>query len=583
VTWPKRRWVLREPNPACLMDLQVASRSWKTPLSLLLANLLVNRGLDSPERAATFLSPSLRTGLRSPLLFPDMERATERILRARTRKERVCIYGDYDVDGVTGSSQLLLFLREIGMDPDLYIPHRTREGYGLNAQAIKTIAERGAKVMITADCGATAHAEVTQAKSLDIDVIICDHHHVPEQRPPAYAVLNPMEPACPFSFSGLSGAGVVFYLLMGLRMRMREQGQTQVPDLRRYLDLVTLGTVADLVPLVEENRVLVSYGLKEIERGQRIGIRALKEVSGEAEVSSSYIGFRLGPRINAGGRLAEAQKAVELLTTTDFSRARELAADLDQENRARQGIEEKILNQAIEAVESWSDFADRRSIVLASAEWHPGVIGIVASRLVERFHRPTFLIAIDGPKGKGSGRSPKVFHLYEGLKACAEFLEGYGGHRQAAGLSIQAQRVEAFALHFEATARTCLKAEDLIPETEVDAELDLSALNGETLAEIRRLEPYGQGNPEPIFLAQRTQVMSARIVGGNSLLGKPGHLKLLLRSSQGGRPVDAIGFGMADAPVIQGGKINLLYTPEVNVWNGNASLQLRLKDLQISH
>ena len=225
----------------------------------------MNRGLDSPERAATFLSPSLRTGLRSPLLFPDMGRATERILRARAQGERVCIYGDYDVDGVTGSSQLLLFLREIGMAPDLYIPHRTREGYGLNIQAVKTIAERGTTVMVTADCGATAHAEIALAKSLSIDVIVCDHHHVPEQRPPAYAVLNPMEPACPFSFSGLSGAGVVFYLLMGLRMRMREQGQEHVPDLRRYLDLVTLGTVADLVPLVEENRVMVSYGLKEIE------------------------------------------------------------------------------------------------------------------------------------------------------------------------------------------------------------------------------------------------------------------------------------------------------------------------------
>lgn len=583
MTWPKRRWVLRKADSACLEMLRAASRSWSPPLSSLLATLLMNRGLDSPEKAAVFLTPSLRAGLRSPLLFPDMERATERILRARARKERVCIYGDYDVDGVTGSSQLLLFLREIGMDPDLYIPHRTREGYGLNVQAVRTIAERGVTVMVTADCGATAHAEITLAQELGIDVIICDHHHVPEQRPPAYAVLNPMEPACPFSFSGLSGAGVVFYLLMGLRMRMREQGHAQVPDLRRYLDLVTLGTVADLVPLVEENRVMVSYGLKEIERGQRVGVRALKEVSGEAEVSSSYIGFRLGPRINAGGRLAEAQKAVELLTTTDLTRARELAADLDQENRARQEIEEKILNQAIAAVGSWSDLAERRSIVLASDEWHPGVIGIVASRLVERFHRPTFLIAIDGAKGKGSGRSPKVFHLYEGLKACAEFLDGYGGHRQAAGLSMQASRVEAFAAQFETTARARLRAEDLIPETEVDAELDLAELNGETLAEIRRLEPYGQGNPEPILLAQRTQVMSARIVGSNPLLGKPGHLKLLLRSPQGGRPIDAIGFGMADAPVVQGERIDLLYTPEVHVWNGNASLQLRLKDLQISY
>jgi len=582
VTVPARRWLIRTPDPARVETLLASPPARALSLSPLLACLLINRGLDTPEKAAVFLSPSLREGLRSPLLFPDMSRATERLLHARAHGERVCVYGDYDVDGVTGSSQLLLFLRELGMQPDLYIPHRTREGYGLNSQAVKLIAERGTKVMVTADCGATAHTEISLAQSLGIDVIVCDHHHVPEQRPPAYAVLNPMEKECAFSFTGLSGAGVVFYLLMGLRMRLREQGEEQVPDLRRYLDLVTLGTVADLVPLVEENRVLVTYGLREIARSQRPGIRALKEVSGDAEVSSSYIGFRLGPRLNAGGRLAEAQKAVELLTTTDGERARVLAADLDQENRARQGIEEKILNQAVAMVSAWPDLAERRSIVLASAEWHPGVIGIVASRLVERFNRPTFLIALDGSKGKGSGRSPKTFHLYEGLKACAELLEGYGGHRQAAGLSIKAELVTVLAERFETVAQERLSAEDLVPVTEVDTELDLAQLDAQTMAEVRRLEPYGQGNPEPIFLAHEAQVMGVRTVGGNPLFGKTGHLKLVLRSPRGGHPVDAIGFGMGNLPVAQGGRINILYTPEINVWNGAASLQLRLRDLRIA-
>ena len=390
-----------------------------------------------------------------------------------------------------------------------------------------------------------------------------------------------MEKDCAFSFTGLSGAGVVFYLLMGLRMRLREQGMDPVPDLRRYLDLVTLGTVADLVPLVEENRVLVTHGLKAIDRGQRLGIRALKEVSGQAEVSSSYIGFRLGPRLNAGGRLAEAQKAVELLTTEDEERARILAADLDEENRARQGIEEKILNQAVEQVESWPDLAERRSIVLASDEWHAGVIGIVASRLVERFVRPTFLIAIDGTKGKGSGRSPKVFHLYEGLKACSDVLDGYGGHRQAAGLSIQSDRIPAFAEKFETAARACLSAEDLVAEIEVDDEVDLGMMNAQTMDEVRLLEPYGQGNPEPVFLARAAEVVSSRVVGAKPLLGKPGHLKLALRSAQGGRVLDAIGFGLGDWPLKPRARINMLYTPEINVWNGNASLQLRLRDLRI--
>lgn len=576
-----RRWVMRSPDPARVATLCAPAQSDSAPVSPFLARLLVNRGIDTPEKAAVFLSPSLRTGLRSPLLFPDMDRATERILRARARGEQVYVYGDYDVDGVTGSSQLLLFLREIGMQPGLYIPHRTREGYGLNVQAMKQIAECGAKVLVTADCGATAHAEVSLAQSLGIDVIICDHHHVPEQRPPAYAVLNPMEKECAFSFTGLSGAGVVFYLLMGLRMRLREQGYEQSPDLRRYLDLVTLGTVADLVPLVEENRVLVTHGLKEIERGQRVGIRALKEVSGQAEVSSSYIGFRLGPRLNAGGRLAEAQKAVELLTTTDEERARTLAEDLDGENRARQGIEEKILDQAVAMVESWPDLAERCSIVLASEEWHPGVIGIVAARLVERFYRPTFLIAIDGKKGKGSGRSPKTFHLYECINACGDLLDGYGGHRQAAGLAIQTDRIPLLAEQFEFVVRTRLKAGDLIPEIEVDDELDLTAIDAGTMDEVRQLEPYGQGNPEPIFLACGIEVVALRIVGGKPLLGKPGHLKLALRSPRGGRPLDAIGFGMGHLPVVKGTRLDILYTPEINTWNGHASLQLRLRDLKM--
>lgn len=573
-----RRWVMRTPEQSCIDSLLHQTH---VRLSPLLARLLVNRGIDTLEKAAAFLSPSLRTGLRSPLFFSDMERATERLLRARARSERVCIYGDYDVDGVTGSAQLLLFLRELGMEPDLYIPHRTREGYGLNVQAVRLLAERETKVLITVDCGASAHPEISLAQGLGMDVIVCDHHHVPAERPPAYAVLNPMEPGCAFSFTGLSGAGVVFYLLMGLRMRLREQGQEPFPDLRHYLDLVTLGTVADLVPLVEENRVLVTHGLREIARGQRPGVCALKEVSGDAEVSSSYIGFRLGPRLNAGGRLAEAQKAVELLTTTDMARARALAADLDQENRARQAIEEKILNQAITRIESWPGLAERRSIVLASTEWHPGVIGIVASRLVERFHRPTILIALTGETGRGSGRSPQMFHLYEGLKACADLLDGYGGHRQAAGLSIRPDRIPALVERFEAIAEAQLTAEDLIPVIEVDAELDLTLLDGQMLDEVRRLEPYGQGNPEPVFLARDAEVVSLRVVGGNPGRGKPGHLKLTLRSSRGGRPIDAIGFGMAALPVSQGQRVDVLYTPGINLWNGNASLQLRLRDLKI--
>ena len=574
----EKRWHLRSADPRRIQDLIESTQP--EPLSPVTARLLVNRGIDTADKAATFLSPTLRTGLRSPMLFPDMRRATDRLLDARERGDRVCIWGDYDVDGVTGSSQLLLFLREIGMDPRLYIPHRTREGYGLNTPAIEQLAGEGTRVLVTADCGATSHREIARAQQLGIDVIVCDHHHVPEEKLPAYAVLNPMEAGCPFSFSGLSGAGVTFYLLMGLRMRLREQGEQPVPDLRRYLDLVCLGTVADLVPLIEENRVLVTHGLRQIATSQRPGIRALRAVSGDDDVTASYIGFRLGPRINAGGRLAEAQKAVELLTTTDTERARLLAAELDKENIARRAIEEEILQQALALAQGQLEQGPRYSFVLASPEWHPGVIGIVASRLVERFGRPTILIAIDGDTGKGSGRSPAVFHLYKGMQSCAELLAGYGGHRQAAGLSIRAASIAAFADEFEAVVRQHLTPDDLVPIIEFDADLDVALVGPELLDELHRLQPCGPGNPEPVFRSLQTEVVSARIVGDQSH-GKAGHLKLVLRSSQGGPPIDAIGFGMGDRPIVPRQQVDVLYTLTLNVWNGQASLQLRLRDLKI--
>ena len=575
----EKRWVARVADARQVQALIESSRDTARPLSPVAARLLVSRGIDTTDKAATFLSPLLRTGLRSPMLFPDMRRATDRLLHARAQAEPVCVWGDYDVDGVTGSSQLILFLRDIGMDPRLYIPHRTREGYGLNMPAIEQLASDGTKVLVTADCGATGHKEIARAQQLGMDVIVCDHHHVPEEKLPAYAVLNPMEADCPFSFSGLSGAGVAFYLLMGLRMRLREQGESVVPDLRLYLDLVCLGTVADLVPLVEENRVLVTHGLKQIENSQRPGIRALRAVSGDSDVTASYIGFRLGPRINAGGRLAEAQKAVELLTTTDPDRARFLAAELDEENMHRRAIEEKILKHAVALAQAQLEQGECYSFVLASADWHPGVIGIVASRLVERFGRPTILIAIDGDMGKGSGRSPKNFHLYEGIKSCADLLAGYGGHRQAAGLSLQAACLEQFAEQFERAVRQQLKPDDLVPIVEFDDEVDISLVGPELLDELHRLEPYGQGNPEPVFLSSGTEVMSARVVGDQSA-GKAGHLKLVLRSAQDGRPVDAIGFGMGDRGIVPRQLIDLLYTPTINVWNGQANLQLRVRDLK---
>jgi len=507
------------------------------------------------------------------MLFKDMTIAADRILTALDRGERIGIYGDYDVDGISGSAILIRFLRALGHEPALYIPHRLRDGYGVSEAGVRRLADAGARVMVTVDCGGVSHREIALARDLGIDTIVCDHHQVSGTPLPAYAVLNPIEPDAGFPFSGLCGAGVAFYLALGVRVRLREGGRTNLPDLRRYLDLVTLGTIADIVPLVEENRVLVKHGLRELTQTGSPGLVALKAVSGVSDVSTGVVGFRLAPRLNAGGRLADATRSVELLTTEDRTRAEQLAAELDQENRARQAIELEILDDAVRKIERDADFADRRSIVLASDDWHPGVIGIVASRLVERYYRPTVLIALDGTAatGRGSGRSIRGVNLYEGFKTCRDCLEGFGGHRMAAGLSIRAERVAPFAEQFEAAIRAVTRPEDFIEETRIDAELSLAEINDGLLEDLTRLEPHGPGNPEPVFLARAVTVVSHRIVGEN-------HLKLYLR--QGQRALSAIGFGMADTPIEAGTTLDILFSPERNEWNGNTSIQLRLRDLR---
>jgi single-stranded-DNA-specific exonuclease len=563
-----RRWKLtpRQPEVEDLLCREVG-------VSPLLAGLLAARGVTTPAAANAFLNARLSEHLRSPMLFRHMPAAAERVLRAMNSGERIGIYGDYDVDGISGSAILMRFLRALGHDPALYIPHRLRDGYGVSAAGVRALAAAGARVMITVDCGGVSHREIALAATLGVDTIVCDHHQVSGTPLPAYAVLNPIEADAGFPFRGLCGAGVAFYLALGIRLRLREAGHTDLPDLRRYLDLVTLGTIADIVPLVEENRVFVKHGLRELMQTQRPGVVALKAVSGVTQVSTGVVGFRLAPRLNAGGRLADATRAVELLTTEDRARAEELAADLDQENRTRQAIEQEILQEAVFEAERDGHLAGRRSIVLASPGWHPGVIGIVASRLVDRFYRPTVLLAVDVETGvaRGSGRSIRGLNLYDALMACRHLVEGFGGHRMAAGLTIRQEQIPAFTEHFEAAVRAATRPEDFIPETTVDAELSFADIGDRLIQDLAQLEPHGPGNPEPVFLTRGATVMSHRIVGEN-------HLKLYLR--HGDRPLSAIGFGMAAVPLEDGVSVDILFSPELNEWNGSTSLQLRLRDLR---
>lgn len=562
------RWVPRPARPD--VEQLLAREFGMTPT---LAGLLARRGVVTAEQATDFLESKLSKQLRSPRLFRAMDDAAKRVAAALANGERIGVYGDYDVDGISGSAILVSFFRALGHDPALFIPHRLRDGYGVTDRGVRALAEQGTKLMITVDCGGSAHREIGLARQSGIDVIVCDHHQVSGTPLPAYANLNPIEPDAGFPFAGLCGAGVAFYLAMGVRMHLREQGRADLPDLRRWLDLVTLGTIADIVPMVEENRVLVKHGLREIAASTRPGMMALKAVSGVSAVSTGTVGFRLAPRLNAGGRLADATMGVELLTTEDPERARRLAEDLDQENRARQAIEQEILDDALGRLERDPETESRRTIVLASEDWHPGVIGIVASRLVERYHRPVALIALNGESGVGRGscRGIAGVHLYQMLAECREALEGFGGHRMAAGLSIRADAVADLAQRFEAAVRAATKPEDFVPKVDVDLELGLDDVNDALLDDLDRLEPFGPGNAEPTFFVRGATVVSRRIVGQS-------HLKLYLRQKQ--RPISAIAFRMGEAPIADGDQVDLLGVPERDDYNGG--LRFRVKHLRKS-
>lgn len=565
-----RRWRLKNPDP----DL-VGGLSREMGITLLHAALLVNRGITTDQQAAEFISPSL-SGLSDPFLMKGVEQAVERILLAKSRAETVCIHGDYDVDGVTAVALLTSFFRAVSIPVCYLIPHRLEDGYGLSMEGVDEAKRLGAKVLITVDCGITSVIEADYCREAGIDLIITDHHTPGATIPDACAVINPLQPGCGAPFALFAGAGIAFKLAMALRSRLRREGffeNVPEPNLKEYLDLVALGTIADLVPLTGENRAIVHFGLKELEMSARAGISALKKVADvKAGVSTVDVGFRLAPRLNAAGRLDDAKRGVELLLTADSELAAALADELDAANKERQEIEKEILADALDRLKNDENLKGRTAVVLASEKWHPGVIGIVASRVVERCHRPAILIALLEGEGKGSGRSIPAFHLYNALAASAAYLLKFGGHKQAAGLSILEKNLPAFYDAFDAYAAKNLTAEDLVPEYAVDAEISPADLGDQLLAITNSLKPYGMGNAEPLFLLRRVKVVSCRVINDS-------HLKMALDINS--RTVDSIGFKMsAKAPAA--GFIDILFTPEQNVWKGKKTLQLRLKDIRIT-
>jgi single-stranded-DNA-specific exonuclease len=567
-----KRWLIAVPNPR--VEEKLAAGLQIRPLA---ARLLANRGITTVEGGHEFLTPSLQR-LHDPFLMRGMSEATDRLIRGIRDHDSIVIYGDYDVDGITATAVLSWFFRDIGVPVPYYLPHRMREGYGLNAEAVRKLAEQGTRILITVDCGITGHEEVQLARQLGMDVIVTDHHQVPPMLPDAVAVLNPHQSECAYPAKELSGVGVAFKLVMALRSRLRQDSRWagKLPNLRQHLDLVALGTIADIAPLLGENRILVSHGLRELTHSQKLGVETLKRVTGIAtqDIGPRHVGFTLAPRLNAAGRLAAAQAGVELLLSDDAVRAEKLAHYLDSVNRERQTVQAQIYAEAKAAIEADGGVDNRWAIVLAAEGWHPGVVGIVASKLVEEYGRPTVLIGLEGETGKGSGRSIAAFHLYNALVACQGLLTGFGGHEHAAGLRLHREQVPPFQEAFNRVAREQLTEADCAPLLPIDTEVRLEEIDDPLLESIARLEPFGEGNPQPVLLARGVEV-----IGEPTLVGKEQqHLRLTLR--QGSMILRGIGFAMgARLAQVKGGALDIVFSPQRHVWNEREERQLVLKDL----
>ena len=569
--YTQTRWTILPEKPLLQSLLQKELK-----LSPLLSQLLINRAIIQPDSAKKFLSSSLND-LTPPFLMKDLKKAARRIIEAIYQKEKMFVFGDYDVDGITGTAILKLFLDSVGAHTSFYIPERLQEGYGLNISALEKIRTVGASLVVTVDCGISDYDQVLFARDQGLDVIITDHHEVPEKIPPAYAVINPKQEGCGFPFKHLAGVGVAFYLIIAIRKLLREEGfwsQGTPPNLREYLDLVTLGTVADIVPLVEENRIFVKQGLEVIETTQRVGLQALKKISGveNIPISPVLISYRLAPRINVCGRLGQAGKAVTLLTTSDQVEAEKIVTELDEENGKRQQIESTIFKDACGMIEELGQWQNQKVFVFGSSEWHPGVVGIGASRVVERYYRPTILIALDGNFGHGSARSIEAFHIYDGLKECQDLLERFGGHEYAAGLTIAKDNINKLRERLNALVEKTLGPEDFVPKLYIDAQVDLAQINERLVQEIQTLAPYGADNPEPLFVSDVLSANYPHIVGN-------GHLKLRLGNHLA--DIDAIGFGLGSLIPEPEAQVRVVFIPEINHWQGTKNLRIKMKGIEI--
>ena len=563
-----KKWTLKYKG-----EVKETNLSKKINISPEISQILNNRGIENEKDAEIFMNPSLEY-LRDPFLMKDMKKSTERIKKAIENKERIYIYGDYDVDGVSSTSILYLYFKSIGFPVKYYIPNRLEEGYGINEDAIKKIHDDGCDLIITVDCGITSVKEVELANELGIDVIITDHHECQSEIPDAYAIVNPKQEDCNYPFDMLCGCVVAFKMIQALTDE--EEFKTSMFD---YLEIVTLATICDIVPLIDENRIIVKNGLKLMKEGKNLGLRELIKVCGieTNKIGSSHIGFSIGPRINASGRLGYSYLGVQLFTTDNEDEAKEIANILEGKNIERQMIESKMYKEAEEILSSDERFKDDKVLVIAKEGWQHGIIGIVASKLTEKYYKPTILLTIEDGEATGSARSIKGFSIFDALVSCKDLMNKFGGHEQAAGLALDAKNIDELRVRINEIADYNLSKEDLIENIKVEYELKEDSATLDLVDNLHKLEPFGLSNPSPRFIMRDLLLTNIFKMGKNKQ-----HLKIIVENK---KSYECVGFNMAYlADNFQlGDKVDILFQVDENNYNNERKVQFLLKDIRLSH
>ncbi|HHE37765.1 MAG TPA: single-stranded-DNA-specific exonuclease RecJ [Candidatus Cloacimonetes bacterium] len=567
----QKRWRVSEPLTLEQQEQKVnISKEIKCPE--MVAEMLIRKGIVDLPAIDDFFHPNLEN-IHDPFLFPQMDKAVNRIIKAIKNKEKITIYGDYDVDGTTSTALLYLGLKKLQAIVDYYIPHRMIEGYGLSLSGVEQLKENGTQLIISVDCGINAFEEVDEINSLGMDIIITDHHNPKEELPAGVAIINPKMKENDYPYIDLAGVGVAYKLLSAVYQKI-DFGDKQI--VHKYIDLVALGTIADIVPLTGENRIFASIGLDRLIKKQNIGLNALIGIAGlsQKELNASDIVFGVAPRINAAGRMGSALRAVELMVSTDENKSMELAQIIERENSLRQQIDQRTFEEACEIIEKkYKNMDETYCIVVSSDDWHPGVIGIVASKLVEKYYRPAIMISFKDGIGSGSGRSIAGFDLFQALKNVEDYLETFGGHKYAAGLSILVEYVDSFENRLSKFIEKNISPELLIPPLKIDTELELYDINEHLLEWLNKFAPFGPGNMRPTFVTKKVMIVGYPYnVGAN-------HLKL--KVIKDGCTLDLIGFNLGDfLPFLKKGSLlDIAYTLEFNTWQGRSTIQGKLKDI----